>query len=138
MIRFETRGETADIQDLVLKKAMNAVHGAAEMFGCSVTTEIKGSASSADSNPELEPYIKAGASRVPSITDYVREAGFSGSEDATYLMEKVQSHGGKAAYLCIGSNIAAPHHNDHFNFDEASLLTGLQLYVSIVWEILHK
>ena len=53
-------------------------------------------------------------------------------------MAKVQSHGGKAAYMCIGSTIAAPHHNDHFNFDEASLLTGLRLYVSTVWEILHK
>nr|WP_182428276.1 MULTISPECIES: hypothetical protein [unclassified Clostridium] len=53
-------------------------------------------------------------------------------------MAKVQSHGGKAAYMCIGSNIAAPHHNDHFNFDESSLLTGLRLYVSTVWEIMHR
>ena len=59
-------------------------------------------------------------------------------KDATYLMAKVQSHGGKAAYMCIGSNIAAPHHNDHFNFDESSLLTGLRLYVSTVWEIMHR
>ena len=138
MIRFETRGETADIQELVLKKAMNAVNGAAEMFDCSVDTKIMGSASSADSSAELEPFIRAGAARIPEITNYVKEAAFSGSEDATYLMAKVQSHGGKAAYMCIGSNIAAPHHNDHFNFDESSLLTGLRLYVSTVWEIMHR
>lgn len=138
MIRFETRGETADIQELVLKKAMNAVNGAAEMFDCSVDTKIMGSASSADSSAELEPFIRAGAARVPEITNYVKEAAFSGSEDATYLMAKVQSHGRKAAYMCIGSNIAAPHHNDHFNFDESSLLTGLRLYVSTVWEIMHR
>ena len=138
LIRFETRGETADIQNLVLKKAMNAAKGAAEMFDCSVDTKIMGSASSADSDPEMEPFIHAGAARVAAITNYVREAAFSGSEDATYLMAKVQSHGGKAAYMCIGSTIAASHHNDHFNFDEASLLTGLRLYVSTVWEILHK
>lgn len=138
MIRFETRGETADIQELVLKKAMSAVNGAAEMFDCSVDTKIMGSASSADSSAELEPFIRAGAARVPELTNYVKEAAFSGSEDATYLMAKVQSHGGKAAYMCIGSNIAAPHHNDHFNFDESSLLTGLRLYVSTVWEIMHR
>lgn len=138
MIRFETRGETADIQELVLKKAMNAVNGAAEMFDCSVDTKIMGSASSADSSAELEPFIRAGAARISEITNYVKEAAFSGSEDATYLMAKVQSHGGKAAYMCIGSNIAAPHHNDHFNFDESSLLTGLRLYVSTVWEIMHR
>ena len=96
LIRFETRGETADIQNLVLKKAMNAAKGAAEMFDCSVDTKIMGSASSADSDPEMEPFIHAGAARVAAITNYVREAAFSGSEDATYLMAKVQSHGGKA------------------------------------------
>lgn len=138
VIRFETRGETAEIHDLVLQKAMHAVKGAAEMFDCSVHTEIKGSASSADSDPELEPAIRAAAARVPAITNYVKEAAFSGSEDAAYLMAKVQSHGGKAAYMCIGSNIAAPHHSDHFDFDESSLLTGLQLYVSAAWEILHR
>ena len=137
VICFETRGETAEIQELVLKKAMNAVKGAAEMFDCSVQTSIKGSASSTNSDPEMEPYIRAAAARVPAITDYVPEASFSGSEDATYLMAKVQSHGGKAAYMCVGSTIAAPHHSDHFNFDEASLLTALRLYVSAVWEILH-
>lgn len=86
MIRFETRGETADIQELVLKKAMNAVNGAAEMFDCSVDTKIMGSASSADSSAELEPFIRAGAARISEITNYVKEAAFSGSEDATYLM----------------------------------------------------
>ena len=117
---------------------MNAVNGAAEMFDCSVDTKIMGSASSADSSAELEPFIRAGAARVPEITNYVKEAAFSGSEDATYLMAKVQSHGRKAAYMCIGSNIAAPHHNDHFNLAESSLLTGLRLYVSTVWEIMHR
>ena len=89
-------------------------------------------------NAAQQSALKPGAARISEITNYVKEAAFSGSEDATYLMAKVQSHGGKAAYMCIGSNIAAPHHNDHFNFDESSLLTGLRLYVSTVWEIMHR
>lgn len=72
------------------------------------------------------------------ITNYVPESGFSGSEDATYLMARVQAHGGKAAYMCIGCDIAAPHHNNKFNIDERSLLIGLKLYVSIVWEMLKR
>ena len=50
-------------------------------------------------------------------------------------MEKVQSHKGLAAYMCIGSDIAAPHHNNRFDIDERSLLIGLKLYVSILWEL---
>ena len=138
VLQLETRGETTEIERTVFGRAMSSLKGAAEMFGCTVDTKIMGSASSADSSAELEPFIRAGAARVPEITNYVKEAAFSGSEDATYLMAKVQSHGRKAAYMCIGSNIAAPHHNDHFNFDESSLLTGLRLYVSTVWEIMHR
>lgn len=136
-LQLETRGETADIERTVYRRAMDSLEGAAKMFGCTVKTEIRGSASSADSDAWLEPYIRAGAARVPEITRYVPDGGFSGSEDATYLMARVQSHGGKAAYMCIGSDIAAPHHNDKFNIDEKSLLIGLKLYVSILWEILH-
>lgn len=136
-LQLETRGETADIEQSVYYRATHCLEGAAKMFGCTCKTEIMGSASSADSDPELGKYITAGTARVPEITRYVPEAGFTGSEDATYLMAKVQEHGGKAAYMCIGSTTAAPHHNDCFNFDERSLLIGLKLYVSILWEILH-
>lgn len=137
LLQLETRGETAEIEQTVYDRAIQSLNGAAAMFGCTCQTEIMGSASSADSSPELEPYIAAGAGHVAEITDYIPDSGFSGSEDATYLMARVLEHGGKAAYMCIGSTIDAPHHNDKFNFDERSLLIGLKLYASIVWEILH-
>lgn len=137
VLQLETRGETAEIEQSVYRRAISSLEGAAAMFGCTVKTEIKGSASSTDSDADLEKYIAAGAARIPEITDYVKESSFSGSEDATYLMAKVKEHGGKAAYMCIGSNIAAPHHNNKFDIDERSLLIGLKLYVSILWEILH-
>lgn len=138
VLKLETRGETAEIERSVYKRAMDSIEGAAAMFGCTAKTEVKGSASSADSDKELEPYIARGAARVAEITNYVPESGFSGSEDATYLMARVQAHGGKAAYMCIGCDIAAPHHNNKFNIDERSLLIGLKLYVSIVWEMLKR
>lgn len=137
VLQLETRGETAEIEADVYRKASQCLEGAAMMFGCTCRTEIRGSASSSDSDEAMEPFISAGAARVPEITRYIRESGFSGSEDATYLMARVQSHGGKAAYMCIGSDIAAPHHNGAFSFDERSLVIGLKLYVSILWEILH-
>lgn len=136
-LQLETRGETAEIEQDVYKRAIESIEGAAKMFGCTVKTAIMGSASSSDSDEELGPYIRAAAARVPEITELLPSGGFSGSEDATYLMAKVQEHGGKAAYMCVGSDIAAPHHNNRFDIDERSLLIGLKLYVSAVWEILH-
>ena len=92
----------------------------------------------ADSDDALEPFIKAGASRIPEITRYVPSGGFTGSEDAAHLMSRVQAHGGKAAYMCIGCDIAAPHHNARFDIDENALMTGLKLYVSVLWELLGQ
>lgn len=136
VLQLETRGETTEIEAAVYERACRSIEGAAAMFGCTSSIEIKGSASSADSDKELETYIAAGAAHVPEITRYIPESGFSGSEDAAYLMARVQAHGGKAAYMCIGSNIAAPHHNDSFNIDERSLFIGLKLYLAVLWEIL--
>lgn len=138
VIQIETRGKTTEIERTVYARAMESIEGAAKMFGCTVTTSIKGSAASADSNWELEPYINRAQARLPEITTYIPEAGFTGSEDATYLMAKVQEHGGLATYMGVGADIAAPHHNGRFTFDENALVTNVKLHTSIVWEICHS
>jgi aminobenzoyl-glutamate utilization protein A len=44
-----------------------------------------------------------------------------GSEDATYLMERVQEHGGLAAYVGVGTDHPGGHHSATFDVDEATL-----------------
>lgn len=135
VIQIETRGQKADIERNVYHRAMESIEGAAKMFGCSVETSIMGSASSADSDWALEPYINRAQARLPEIIKYQPEAAFTGSEDATYLMAKVQEHGGLATYMGVGADIAAPHHNGKFNFDEKALVINVKLHTAIVWEI---
>lgn len=130
-IQVETRGKTTDIERNVYNRAMESIEGAAKMFGCTVQTSIMGSAASADSDWALEPYINKAQARIPEITDYQPEDGFTGSEDATYLMAKVQEHGGLATYMGVGADIAAPHHNGKFNFDESALVTNVKLHTAI-------
>ena len=52
---------------------------------------------------------------------------FGASEDAGFLIERVQQNGGEAAYLILGANLAAPHHHPEFDFDEAVLAPGVAL-----------
>ena len=42
-------------------------------------------------------------------------------------MERVQQHGGQAAYMMIGANLAAGHHDSHFDFDENALVYALKM-----------
>ena len=55
---------------------------------------------------------------------------FGASEDAGFLIERVQQNGGQAAYLILGANLAAPHHHPEFDFDEAVLEHGVALLES--------
>ncbi|MGL4714603.1 MAG: amidohydrolase, partial [Aeromonas sp.] len=52
------------------------------------------------------------------------------SEDAGFLMERVQKQGGEAAYLILGADLAAPHHHNAFDFDERVMQRGVDLLAS--------
>ena len=52
---------------------------------------------------------------------------FGASEDAGFLMERVQKQGGEAAYLILGADLAAPHHHNEFDFDERVMQSGVEL-----------
>jgi aminobenzoyl-glutamate utilization protein A len=49
-----------------------------------------------------------------------------GSEDATYLMRRVQDNGGLAAYVCIGTDHPGGHHTPTFDVDEETIRIGVE------------
>jgi aminobenzoyl-glutamate utilization protein A len=57
----------------------------------------------------------------------------AGSEDATYLMNRVRACGGKASYMALGTTIKAPHHNDLFDVNEEDMMSGVKLLLGIVY-----
>ncbi len=73
------------------------------------------------------------AERVDGFTDLKERKAFGGSEDASYLVRRVQEHGGEATYVGIGASNVAGHHTAYFDIDEASLDVG----VGVVCETLR-
>jgi aminobenzoyl-glutamate utilization protein A len=51
-----------------------------------------------------------------------------GSEDFSLMLAEVQRRGGLGAYLMLGSDLAAGHHNARFDFDERCLAPGAELF----------
>ncbi|NLX75621.1 MAG: M20 family metallo-hydrolase, partial [Synergistaceae bacterium] len=51
--------------------------------------------------------------------DIARSLG--GSEDITYMMNRVEELGGRSLHFMFGSDLKAAHHNNRFDFDEESL-----------------
>ena len=54
-------------------------------------------------------------------------SGFGATEDFACLMSRVQASGGLASYLQVGTDRAAGHHSDRFDFDETCLGQALEL-----------
>ena len=135
-LQMETRGEDDEIEQRLYHACLNAAESAAQMYGCSVQHEIKGYASSVVSDKELSELICRGISKVSEITEILPSVHTTASEDVGYMMKKVREHGGYAAYMGIGADIAAPHHNEKFDLDERAITIGVKAYLSILSEFI--
>ncbi|MGE5703102.1 MAG: M20 family metallo-hydrolase [Clostridia bacterium] len=124
--KLEKRGDTNLVNDYILSRAMEIIHGAAAMYGVAAQIEIVGQASRCDPSPEMLPFIRKQAEKVEEITSITETFHTPGSEDATYMMERVQANGGLASYLVLGTTLAAGHHNERFDIDEQVMTIGVK------------
>ncbi|MFC7135151.1 MULTISPECIES: amidohydrolase [Salinibaculum] len=126
-IDAEVRGETTELMEYVREKAHQVVESAAEMHGCTVETETGGEAPSAESDEAVVERVLAAAEQTDGVDSILRRDDLGGSEDATYLMRRVQEHGGDAGYVGIGTDHPGGHHTATFDVDERSLDIGVEV-----------
>ena len=130
-MRIETRGETQEIADYVYSRAVEVLKGAAMMYGAEVKISKAGEGTTAEGSAEMMR-ISGETVRGLGIFSEVEDTVFAGaSEDATWFMRRVQSHGGQAVYLGLGSDITAPHHNGRFDIDESVMINGVKALTAI-------
>jgi aminobenzoyl-glutamate utilization protein A len=109
--------------------AERVLRGAAAIHDCEVTVEKRARAPSAASDDDLADLVAEVAADVDGVTTLVERDDLGGSEDATFLMRAVQERGGKACYVCIGTDHPGGHHTATFDVDEASLPIGVDVVV---------
>ncbi|MFB6251006.1 MAG: amidohydrolase [Halobellus sp.] len=126
-IEGEVRGETTELMEYMDAKADRVLDAAAEMHGCTVERTPAGRAPSAESDPELRDLVSEIAGQTAGVTSVVENDHLGGSEDATYLMRRVQEHGGKAAYVGVGTDHPGGHHTETFDVDESSIGVGIDV-----------
>jgi aminobenzoyl-glutamate utilization protein A len=131
-IEGEVRGETTELMEYMWAKATRVVENAAEMHECESTVERGGEAPSAESDESVVERVVAAAEGVPGVERVVRRDDLGGSEDATFLMRRVQERGGEAGYVCIGTDHPGGHHTATFDVDERSLAIGVDVLTGAV------
>ncbi len=126
-IHGEARGATTKIRDHVFDRAEDVFEGAAISHDCSVDVFVEGDAPSAESDAELVEIVQDAAQAHPDVERATRRGEIGGSEDATFLMQRVQQNDGLATYLAVGTDHPGGHHTSTFDVDEASLELGVDV-----------
>lgn len=121
VLKLETRGATSNINQYMAKEAARVIQSAADMYDVKVNITEMGGAAGGNNTVELASRLTAVANRLGIFEEIVKDCDFGASEDFSYFMEKVQQNGGQAAYMMVGADLAAGHHDSYFDFDEKAL-----------------
>lgn len=137
-LMMEVRGDTEEICDYMIGRARAVIAGAAHAQDLSVEIVDAGRTGIAESNQSLAKLVAHASQNVPDlrVTLEPKEAG--GSEDATFLMRRVQERGGQAIYMCVGSDTPSGHHTPRFDIAESNLVPAVQALATAIVEIGHN
>lgn len=135
-LKLEVRGSSTEVNEFMTAQARRVIDAAAAMHDVKAEMRVVGAAQGARCDAGLKQLVGEVAASLSQTKQVLDSLEMAGSEDASFFMNAVQARGGQATYLLIGSALAAGHHHPTFDFDEASLLHGVQLYAGIADRIL--
>lgn len=128
VLKIETRGSDAHVNDYMREQALQVIAGAAQMYGVAYCAEVVGEAVHATPSEPLASKLAALAWQSPYFDDVLaRDDSSLGSEDAAYFMQRVQARGGEATYCVVGTTLAAGHHHERFDIEETSLAAAVDI-----------
>ena len=137
-VEGEVRGETTPLMEYMRDRADRVLDAAATMHDCEVETTPLGEAPGAESDDEIVDVVEAIAGETAGVDSVVRRDDLGGSEDATYLMRRVQEGGGHAGYACVGTDHPGGHHTATFDVDEESLAIGVDVLTGTLRELARQ
>lgn len=131
-MEIEVRGETPEIAQYMAEKATRIIQAAADMHDVSCTIEAVGVTEVVVCDEELIPKITKWCATSELVKEVLPSVPVSGSEDVSFMMNRVQKHGGKATFMLFGTKLDFPHHHPQFDFEEEALLAAVDAYIHIL------
>jgi aminobenzoyl-glutamate utilization protein A len=130
----ETRGQTTELNEYMLEHAVRVIEHAAGMYEQEYDVRMMGGCKGGRSDREMIELLGQAVAEVPFFRpELVRESvEFGASDDVAEFMAAVQAEGGIAAYSMIGTEIAAGHHNERFDFNEQVIAPAAELLLRAV------
>lgn len=136
-MEIEVRGQTTAINQYMCQAAEKILRNTADTYGCTCQITLMGAADSMNSDEDLARQLQAmcrdklgmPVSEKPLVVS-------GGSEDVAYMMNRTQSHGGKATFMRLLTPMAGPAHNRLYDFDEDCLKNGVKAFCGIAADTL--
>lgn len=125
-LELETRGETEELNRYMVSEAKRTIRGAALLYDVEEDIEIVGESTDATCDEEWISIVEQACAPSQAITQVLPHAHFGVSEDATFMINRVQQQGGKATYLLFGSPIVEGHHHPNFDYKEEVLFIAIE------------
>lgn len=134
-MELEVRGDTTAINAYMSQAAEKVLRNCAEMYGCEMEMKLMGAADSLCSD---ESFVSQVGQSCRAVGLQVRDGMIRsfGSEDVSYMMNRVQEKGGVATFIRLMTPLAGPVHNRKFDFGEEVLANGVKAFCAAVYDIL--
>ena len=138
-MEMEVRGDTTAINKYVNNYAMRILQNAAAMHDCTVEVKLMGAAESLNSDlPLCKRIANICTNHLGMKVSENLTVKLAGSEDFSYMINRVQSHGGQGVFMRVRSPLAAKAHNRKFDFDESYLTKAVKVFCGIAFDLLKQ
>lgn len=134
-MRVEVRGETASLNEYMFNSVNRIIEHAAGMHDTEYTSTLYGQTTTFTADDQLVTAVADAAQSTESVTTVTKREEFGASEDASYLIKRVQAEGGQATYLGIGASNPSGHHTSRFDIDEDALQIGVNVIVETIKQL---
>lgn len=137
-MELEVRGMSEEANAFMDAYAGQVIRAAAQMHGCSCEIRLMGAAKNSLNDAALsEQLVKVCAEKLCLPVERPEKGGAGGSEDYSYLCERVQRQGGESCYFMNLSACSAGIHSERFDFREEALTNGVKAFCGIAVELLR-
>ena len=131
-MEVEVRGENEAINRGLTEEALLRAKGCAMAFGVTCTHNIMGEAVDFVPDDGIAQMIAVCARRARYVKNVIPTVPLNGSDDATLMIRRVQSLGGRAGYFLVGAGLDESHEHATVDFEERYLVSLYDTYTSLV------
>lgn len=136
-MEMEVRGDTNQINEYVSEYAMRILKNTAAMHDCTVEVKLMGAAQSMVSDQALmERIADVCANKLGMKVSENLCLKLGGSEDFSYMLNRVHENGGQASFMRIRSPLAAGAHNVKFDFDESYMTKAVKAFCGMAYDLM--